>query len=229
MRIGPVVIIVGLLSGGSAFAAPDSGASSIYTCIDARGRKLTSDRPILECLDREQRVLNKDGSQRQTLPPSMTADERAAVEEAERRKIAERAAKQDAIRRDRNLLSRYPNLASHNKAREAALDDVRKAVKASEQRLATIEAERRPLLDEAEFYKGKQMPAKLKTQLEFIDVTVDAQKTLVHNQQAEVVRINGLFDQELERLKKLWAGAQPGSLGSALAEALPAAGAAHKP
>lgn len=231
MRVGTVVLSGLLLLSGSAFAAPDSGgATSIYTCTDARGRKLTSDRPILECLDREQRVLNKDGSQRQTLPPSMTADERAAVEEAERRKIAERAAKQDAIRRDRNLLARYPNAAAHSKAREAALDDVRKAVRASELRLVAMEAERKPLLDEAEFYKGKQLPASLKTKLEFIDVTVDAQKTLVQNQQAEVVRINGLFDQELERLKKLWAGAPPGSLGSALAEAPTAtAGTAPKP
>ncbi|WP_140634773.1 DUF4124 domain-containing protein [Methylibium rhizosphaerae] len=228
MRVGTVVFAALLLlsSGAACFAAPDSGAGSIYTCIDARGRKLTSDRPILECLDREQRVLNKDGSQRQTLPPSMTADERAAVEEAERRKAAERVARQDAIRRDRNLLNRFPNLAAHNRAREAALDDVRKAVKASEQRLAAIEAERKPLLNEAEFYKGKQLPAKLKTQLEFIDVTAEAQKTLVQNQQAEVVRITALYDQELERLKKLWAGAQPGSLGSAMAEALPGAGAA---
>lgn len=228
MRVGTVVFAGFLLlsSGTASFAAPDSGAGSIYTCVDARGRKLTSDRPILECLDREQRVLNKDGSQRQTLPPSMTADERAAVEEAERRKAAERVARQDAIRRDRNLLSRYPNLASHNRAREAALDDVRKAVKASEQRLAAIEAERKPLLSEAEFYKGKQLPAKLKTQLEFIDVTAEAQRTLVQNQQAEVVRITALYDQELERLKRLWAGAQPGSLGSTMAEVLPGAGAA---
>lgn len=208
-----LLVVVGLL-GPSAFAA-----ESIYTCIDARGRKLTSDRPILECLDREQRVLNKDGSQRQVLPPSMTADERAAVEEAERRKQAERSARQDAIRRDRNLLQRYPNLATHNKAREAALNDVRKALKTSEGRLQSVEAERKPLLDEAEFYKGKALPASLKTKLEFIDVTVEAQKTLVQNQQAELVRINTFYDQELERLKKLWAGVPPGSLGALPGEA----------
>src|SRR5574341_1430858 len=208
-----LLVVVGLL-GPSAFAA-----ESIYTCIDARGRKLTSDRPILECLDREQRVLNKDGSQRQVLPPSMTADERAAVEEAEHRKQAERSARQDAIRRDRNLLQRYPNLATHNKAREAALNDVRKALKTSEGRLQSVEAERKPLLDEAEFYKGKALPASLKTKLEFIDVTVEAQKTLVQNQQAELVRINTFYDQELERLKKLWAGVPPGSLGALPGEA----------
>ncbi|MFX8860318.1 hypothetical protein ABTM70_19335, partial [Acinetobacter baumannii] len=89
---------------------------------------------------------------------------------------AERAAQQDAIRRDRNLLSRYPTEAVHNKAREGALDEVRKAVRISEQRLADMEKERQPRLAEAEFYKGKPLPAKLKTQLEFIDVTVEAQR-----------------------------------------------------
>jgi hypothetical protein len=33
-----------------------------YTCVDRKGNKRSSDRPIPECNDREQRVLNKDGS-----------------------------------------------------------------------------------------------------------------------------------------------------------------------
>jgi hypothetical protein len=44
---------------------------------------------------------------------------------------------------------------------------------------------------------------------------------LIQNQQAEIVRINALFDTELARLKQLWAGAPPGSMG-----ALPVASAA---
>lgn len=207
-------------------AADSTG--TIYTCVDARGRKLTSDRPLLECLDREQRVLNKDGSQRQVLPPSMTADERAAAEEAEHRRQAELAAKQEAVRRDRNLLARYPNQTAHDRARAAALDDVRKAVKLSEHRLAEMEAERKPLLEEAEFYQDKPLPAKLKTKLEFIDVTVNAQKTLVQNQQAEIGRINAVYDAELERLKKLWAGTPPGSLAPMADAPAPAPGIASK-
>jgi hypothetical protein len=34
----------------------------IYTCIDDKGRRLTSDRPIAECNAREQQILNRDGS-----------------------------------------------------------------------------------------------------------------------------------------------------------------------
>src|SRR5688572_21226596 len=84
---------------------------AIFTCTAADGRRLTADRPIAECLDREQRVLNRDGSLRMILQPSLTADERAALEEAERKKVQDRVVRQDAIRRDRNLLARYPNEA----------------------------------------------------------------------------------------------------------------------
>jgi hypothetical protein len=190
----------------------DASSAPIFSCVNAQGKRLTSDRPISECLDREQRVLNQDGSLRRMMPASLTPDERAAVEEAERRKAAEASAKRDAIRRDRNLLGRYPNDAAHNKAREAALDDVRKAARSSELRLAELEAERKPLIDEAEFYKGRNLPAKLKRQLDGVEVAISAQQETVSNQQAEVGRINALFDAELAHLRKLWAGAEPGSL-----------------
>lgn len=194
---------------------------SIFTCVDAAGRRLTADRPIAACNDREQRVLNADGSLRRILPPQMTADERAAFEEVERRREAEMQAKRDAIRRDRNLLARFPDEAAHQRAREAALDDVRNAVRASEQRLADLNKERKPLMDEAEFYNGRTMPPKLRNQIDAVDVALVAQRATVVNQQAEIGRITALFDAELAHLRRLWAGAQPGSIGK-LAPALAA-------
>jgi hypothetical protein len=212
-RQGAVIVALLLLSTAGPSAAQSRDPSApIFSCVNAQGKRLTSDRPIVECLDREQRVLNQDGSLRRVLPASPTPDERAALEEAERRKLVEAAAKRDAIRRDRNLLSRYPNDAAHQKAREAALDDVRKAARSSEERLASLELERKPLLEEAEFYKGRTLPPKLKRQLDGVEVAIAAQQETVSNQQVEVGRINALFDAELAHLRKLWAGAQPGSL-----------------
>jgi hypothetical protein len=193
--------------------APASGPSGIYTCIDDKGRRLTSDRPIVECTAREQRVLNSDGSLRTIHPPTMTADERAEHDAREKRAAEARAAQADAVRRDRNLLARYPGEAAHHKAREAALDGVRLALRSSEQRLAELAAERKPLLDEAEFYKGRTMPDKLKAQIDAVDASVEAQRIAVANQEAELARINRLYDAELQRLRKLWAGAPAGSLG----------------
>jgi len=194
-------------------AVREAQAQQIYTCTDASGKKLTSDRPIAECSGREQRVLNADGSVRRIVAPTPTAEERGEIEAREGKAAAERAARQEAVRRDRNLLARYPNEAAHRKAREAALDDARKALRTAEARIAALAAERKPLTAESEFYVGKPLPPKLKNQLDANDAMVEAQRRLTQNQQLEVARIDKGYDIELERLRKLWAGAPPGSLG----------------
>lgn len=202
----------------SALASLPVAAQGIYTCVDATGKRLTSDRPIPNCNDREQRLLNKDGSTRQVVPPTPTADERAAQEAREAQEQLARANQREAVRRDRNLLARFPNEAAHHKAREAALDDIRAALKRSEVRLDVLAKERKPLVEETEFYVGRPLPPKLKQQIEANDASVEAQKSLIATQKAEIVRISTLYDAELDRLKKLWGGATPGSMGT-IAEA----------
>src|SRR5882724_804516 len=165
-------------------------SAAIYSCVDGSGRRMTSDRPITECSTREQRLLNDDGSVRQIVPPTMTADEQAEAEAKARQAAADRVALQDAIRRDRNLLNRFPNEAAHTKSREAALDDVRKGVKFSEDRLAELQAARKPLLAETEFYAGKPLPPLLKQKLDANDAAAAAQRSLVQNQKDEILRIN---------------------------------------
>lgn len=200
---------VALTLGGSALAQ----TTAIYSCIDGNGKRLTSDRPIAECTAREQRMLNADGSTKKIMPPTMTADERAEAEAREREAKARRVAESDAVRRDRNLRQRYPTEAAHQKARMSALDDLRRTLEMSQRRLEALALERKPLLDEAEFYVGRAMPTRLKQQLEGIDATAEAQRSLIQNQQAETLRINTAFDAELARLRMLWAGARPGTLG----------------
>ncbi|MFG6412378.1 hypothetical protein ACG02S_00550 [Roseateles sp. DC23W] len=208
-----LLVVAGLLLLAPAVRAQDgSPGKGIYTCTTADGRKLTSDRPIAECTSREQRVLNPDGSHRATLPPFLSPEERAAKELADRRAAAERLAAQDAIRRDRTLMQRYPNEASHQRARALALDDANKAMRISERRIQDLGVERKPLMDEAEFYKGRPLPGKLKQALDANDAGVEAQQQLIENQKAEIVRVNARFDAELARLRKLWTGTAPGSM-----------------
>jgi hypothetical protein len=214
--------VASALFGGAALlasAAPVAG--QVFTCVDASGRTLTSDRLIAQCMDREQRVLGKDGTLIRIVPPQLTADERAEKEARERRAAAEREAKAEAVKRDRNLLQRYPDEAAHQKGREAALEDIRAAIKVSELRQQDLARERKPLLEEAEFYKGKTLPPKLKQQLDANDAATTAQADVQNNQKAELDRISKVYDAELARLKKLWAGAAPGSLGPAAPEAPP--------
>ncbi|WP_375211920.1 DUF4124 domain-containing protein [Aquabacterium sp.] len=209
-RLGVALALSSCLA--SLLVAGAARAAGIYTCVDANGKRHTSDRPIAECLDREQRMLNKDGSQKQTVPPRLNAEERALAEERQRLQEQAQAAQKDAVRRDRNLMLRFPDEAAHNKAREAALDDLRRGVVGSERRLQELLDERKPLLAETEFYKGKRLPHKLKARLEANDAQQQAQRDIIQNQNAETVRINALYDAELARLKRLWAGAAPGSV-----------------
>lgn len=203
-------LLMGAIGPSAAQTAPQPG---IYTCVDDSGRRLTSDRPIAACSAKEQRVLNRDGSLKAIHPPTLTAEERAEKEARDRKAAEARAAQADAARRDRNLVARYPNEEAHGKAREAALDTVRLAIKASQARVKALAAERKPLLDEAEFYQGRALPLKLRQQLDANDAAVEAQRGLMATQEAELVRIQKLYDVELDRLRRLWAGAPAGSLG----------------
>ena len=210
------MVALGWANSLSAHAQPQQqpSAAGIYSCTAADGRRLTSDRPIAECSSREQRILNTDGSFRATLPPYLSPEARATQEAHDRKAAADRATQNDAIRRDRNLMQRFPSEAVHLRARNTALDDANKAMRASEHRIKDLAQERKPLTDEAEFYKGRVLPAKLKQSLDANDASVDALQQLIENQRAESVRINSRYDAELARLKRLWAGAAPGSLAA---------------
>ncbi len=208
-----LVLAAGLTT--PAWAADAAAAPTIYSCTDDKGNRLTSDRPIAECRSKEQRMLNRDGSLRGVVPPTLTAEERAEREATERMAARSRAEQGDAVRRDKNLVLRFADEPAHRKAREEALETVRRATRATEARLRELAAERRPLVEEAEFFRGKPLPLRLRQQLDTNDATVEAQRSATVNQIAELARINGLYDQELARLRKLWAGASPGSIGPA--------------
>lgn len=204
-----VVVLAGLsLLASAALAQPTAG--QVFTCTDGAGRNHTSDRLIAACMDREQRVLAKDGTLIRVVPPQLTADERTEREAREKRIAAEKQARAEAVRRDRLLLERYPNPASHEKARESALDDTRAAIRLSQARVAELARERKPLDEEAEFYKGKALPPKLKQQIDANDAAAAAQRDVQAQQRADMERIGKRFDEELALLKRLWGGAAPG-------------------
>jgi hypothetical protein len=209
--LGLTMAAAGVLAQAAQANNPPDGA--VFTCIDDKGRRITADRPIAECTGREQRVLNRDGSLRMVLPPTLTAEERAEKEARERKAAEQRAAQAEAVRRDRNLMARYADEAAHQRAREASLDTARAALQASEKRMKTLAAERKPLDAEAEFYTGKPLPMKLRQEIDANDALTEAQRAAIATQEAELLRINRLYDSELERLRRLWAGAAPGSLG----------------
>jgi hypothetical protein len=203
------MVMAGLVLGAEVAPALAQSAypGGIYTCTDARGRKLTSDRPIPECSDREQTVLNPSGTVRAIVPPTLTGPERAALEARQRREAEERARQAEERRRERALLVRYPNRSMHDKERQEALDSIAVVRQAAINRVRELQRQRKELDTELEFYARdpSKVPPSLRRLVEDNDKSMAVQERFILDQEAEITRVNARFDEELVRLQALWA------------------------
>jgi hypothetical protein len=170
-------------------AAPAAPAPPrpIYSCVDAQGRRISADRPIPECLRQEQRLHNRDGSVRAVAPPLLSLEEQAQKDQARQQARQQAAAREEVARRDRLLLSRYPDEAAHAQARAATLAPAQRQVDEAQARL-----------------DGQATPGAT-------EGTRQAQRQLLQDRLAERDRLQARLDAELARLRRLWAGAAPGS------------------
>ncbi len=200
-------LLLAVLSTAGLAQTPRSGAPEIYTCVDAKGRNLTSDRPIAECLDREQKMLNPSGTVKAKVGPNLTAQERSELEAKEKVELEERARLNEEKRRDRALLVRYPNKAVHDRERAVALAQIGVVRQAAVNRVDELQRQRAAVLDEMEFYKKdpNKAPASVRRQLEEVNASLAVQARFIAEQDAEVKRVTFRFEEELFRLKQLWA------------------------
>ncbi len=182
-------------------------AQNIYTCVDGKGRKITADRPIAECIDRTQQELTRSGLVKRQLGPSLTAHEQAAQDEKVRLAAEARARDAEEKRRDRALLLRYPVRAVHDQERASALAQIDEVIKASSKRTGELAEQRKAIASEYEFYvkDPARAPTALKRRLEENESSVSVQKRFIADQELEKKRVNQRFDEELVKLKQLWA------------------------
>ena len=210
-----------------AWAQPPAQGSGIYTCTDKHGRRLTADRPIAECTDREQRELGPSGTVRRVVGPTLTEQERAALEVQRRKEQEERNRIADDRRRDRALLARYPDKAAHDAERDTAIAQLEEVSSAAAKRIVELQAQRKALTVEMEFYRSDPLkaPMALRRQLAENDEGVLEQQRFITGQEREKRRVHQRFDVELGQLRQLWATQQrvpePAPVGTA-AEAPPA-------
>jgi hypothetical protein len=196
---------------GLLHAQPAAGPGGIYSCTDSRGRTITADRPIPDCIDREQRQLNPSGTTRRTIEPTYTAKEQAVREEKERQTQLVAARQLEERRRERALLIRYPNSVAHDRERAEALVQIDAVIQAAQKRLGELNDERRKTDDELEFYAKDptKAPDSLRRKVEDNAKSSAVQNRFIDDQQDEKKRVNARFDEEKGRLRPLWAGNAP--------------------
>ncbi len=186
------------------------GPGGIYTCVDAKGRRLTADRPIAECTDREQRVLGPSGTERGRVGPLLSDQERAAQEARRRKEAEDRARAIEERRRERVLVARYPDQAAHDAERAAAIAKVDEVTAVAVARVAELRSQRKKLDAEMEFYRRdpSKAPMGLRRQIAEQDDSIALQQRFIASQEDEKRRVHQRFDAELAQLRPLWAAQQ---------------------
>ena len=193
--------------------SPPVTGGTIYTCTDASGRRITADRPIATCVDREQRVLGNTGVELRRVAPTLTEQERNAQDAKRRQELAEHQRQREERSRERAMLLRYPNQGVHDAARGEAIAQVNDVIAVAQQRQTELKERRNKLNTEMEFYRKdpKKAPASLQRQIRENDESQDEQLRFLKQQDEEKQRINKRFDAELQQLRKLWSPAQTSS------------------
>ena len=161
-------------------------------------------------------MLNPSGTVKAKVGPTLTAAERAELELKERREIEERNRAIDEKRRDRALLTRYPNKGVHDQERAQALAQIGVVLQAAKTRLDELIKQRLAIDQEMEFYKKDPAtaPAYLRRQLDENVLSQTVQRRFIGEQDGEIKRVNARFDDELVRLRQLWALNAPASAAS---------------
>ena len=215
-----VLLLVAGFTASPVAQAQGTFSQGIYTCVDAKGRKLTSDRPIPDCADREQNVLNPSGTVKARVGPALTAPEIAAQEAKARQEQEAKALQVEERRRDRALVLRYPNRQLHDQERAEAIKQIGAVKAAAITRAVELMRQRKLIDDEMEFYKKdpSKAPATLRRQSQDVQDSLAVQGRFLAAQDAEITRVNARFDEELARLTQLWA-LQAGTVPSAAASA----------
>lgn len=204
-----------LAASASAQGTGTTASPGIFSCTDSRGRTITADRPIADCIDREQRELGPSGTVRRKLEPTYTAREQAEREERARQATLQASRANEERRRERALMMRYPNTAAHERERSEAMLQIDAVIDAARKRLGELAKERQGIDDEMEFYKKdpSKAPPSLRRKLDDSEQSAAVQNRFIAAQEDEKKRVNARFDEERARLKPLWSANAGGGTG----------------
>lgn len=194
-----LMLALGLSATWSLVAVDAVAQSRIYTCKDASGKTITSDRPLPECQGREGRVLSGQGTTVKRIEAPLTPEQIAAREAAEQKKHAEEERRREQLRKDKALLNTYASLDDIESKRQRALSQVEREAREAERRISLLERQASENRSEADFYKKKAIPSDLKRRLDENEAALKAEKNLFGQKKDEVAQVNVKFDEDRKR------------------------------
>lgn len=179
--------------------------AQIYMCKDEKGRTITSDRPIPECIGRTIKEFDKKGIARREIPPPPTAEQKRQIELQEQKRKAEEIVAEEQKQSDRALRLRYRSEEDIETARKRSIEPVQEGLKRDMSLLSETEKQKQAAQIEAGAYKKKNaaIPADLQRKITQSDQTIGGLKKVIQEREAELAEINARFDESLKRYRRL--------------------------
>ncbi len=202
-----------MLAGVCAVLLSGSAHAEIYICKDASGRTLTSDRPIMECMDRKIRVLGKNGLTAREISPPLTEEQKHQQQLDEDKRKAAKAAVEEQRRQDRALMARYSKESEIEIARRRTLEQLSEHVKREETSILISEKRLKEARAEADTYKkAKGVPASVQRKIDDSEQSILDSKKQIAERQLEIAQINAKYDQTVKRFRELNSTSQASSV-----------------
>jgi hypothetical protein len=180
---------------------------TIYSCTDADGRVISSDRPIAACAQRPVRELNPDGSLRRIIAPPLSKQqerERAALDHQRQEEIRARKVQQS---RDRNLLLTFEDERSLELMRRRGLADIDNEIRLATNRILSLDTDLKTAQDTAAKWREdnphKQLPFSFQQRITEAANAILAEDALIADRHGERARVNSRFDADARRLRDL--------------------------
>lgn len=189
-------------AGALAQEARSPAAASIYTCRDASGRTLSSDRPIPECSNRAMRELSPSGHLRREIEAPLTPEQLRQRDQAEQRRLLQAEQQRLAEARDRALLMTYGNLQSLEVSRKRQLADLHRDIGIVETRLTATGKELENAKAELAAAGSQASPAVYR-RVEDVSRILSADAYRLSKLRTEEIRLNERFDDDAQRLRVL--------------------------
>ncbi|MEZ5650810.1 MAG: hypothetical protein R3E87_09715 [Burkholderiaceae bacterium] len=176
---------------------------SIYTCVDAQGKRHTADRPIPACADRAMRELRADGATKREIPaPLSRAQREARAAEAAADRVREMRERQQHAR-DQALLRAYATTADLIAIRDKRIAELQDLIEQNYAHMVALHKTLRATQAEIASHPPGKAPEELKLRVARVASEILAEDALVKSRQRDQTQVRERFDKDAERLEEL--------------------------
>lgn len=177
-----------------------------YVCTTAEGRHLTSDRPIPECLNREQRILGRSGLTLAVVRPSPPPQNQQQQNTQQQQQQEE----QRLTALARRLYTTYPTRSSHQAIRQQELKPLTSKLQDAQTEMSELRRQQQNIEQEIlAISNPKSIPASLLQRQEFAQRNIIIQQGILDDLETQITNVNNQFTKEENLLTPLWNGDIP--------------------